>query len=549
MSKFFFLINEKTKTNLQYGKPIIDQRPLLKFIAGLVTGLVMLFSGMDLSGQVPTRFNQQVVVRDTTGQVVANRSLRLRVSLEQMVGGAAVMRYREMHQVTTNSNGLYTVEVGGGSVELGQMDSVRWDLGSVYLKTEVDPSGGQNYILSSNRELLSVPYALHAKTAEVPGLPGPAGPQGIQGPQGPQGSFPSGTQQGEMSYWDGSSWVMVPPGARGQSLIFCDSVPTWGGCGAQVLTNPVTSIFSNRATTGGVINSDGGSPVTARGVVYGNSQNPTLSDNLTTNGAGIGSFSSSLTSILPLTGYYVRAYATNSNGTTYGNQVTFSTSSTPFCGSTIADIDGNIYNTVQIGTQCWTQRNLNVTKYRNGDSIPNMEDNTQWSDTYITNIGGSCTYNNTVSSGSLWGRLYNWYAISDPRGLCPAGWHVPSDGEWTILVDHLGGSGIAGGPLKSTQSQPVPRGWGLSTGATNTSGFSGLPGGWRSFDGGWSSESGNMWTSVGYVSATRLTGYWWSSTDGGSVDAWSRDLYFDSTSVGRQVKDQSHGFSVRCIRD
>jgi hypothetical protein len=129
-------------------------------------GLVMLFSGVDLSGQVPTRFNQQAVVRDTTGQVVANRSLRLRVSLEQTAGGASVVRYREVHQVTTNANGLYTVEVGGGSVELGQMDSVRWELGSVYLKTEVDPSGGQSYLLSSNRELLSVPYALYSAQAQ-----------------------------------------------------------------------------------------------------------------------------------------------------------------------------------------------------------------------------------------------------------------------------------------------------------------------------------------------------------------------------------------------
>ena len=138
-------------------------------------------------------------MRDVGGQLLPNRNLRLRISIEQGSGSSIVVRYTEVHLATTNAYGLYTVEVGAGSVIQGSMDSVHWAEGLVYLKTVVDPNGGFNFLLSSTRELLSVPYALHAHTADVPGLPGPQGPagadglpgamgpQGTEGPMGPQG--------------------------------------------------------------------------------------------------------------------------------------------------------------------------------------------------------------------------------------------------------------------------------------------------------------------------------------------------------------------------
>jgi hypothetical protein len=268
MSKFFFFMNESSKTNLQYGKPIIYQWPQLKFIAGLVMCLVMLLSGMDLSGQVPTRFNQQAVVRDTTGQVVANRSLRLRVSLEQSAGGASVVRYREVHQVTTNANGLYTVEVGGGAVELGQMDSVRWDLGSVYLKTEVDPSGGQNYILSSNRELLSVPYALHALSAER---------------------------------------------TTGSSTL------------ATVRTVGVTEVTYTGARVEASLDASGGEFVVSKGFCVDTLPVPTVDKGISVAGGGLGSFEMGLSGLEAGRSYYVRAYATTVAGTAYGQVLSFQT--------------------------------------------------------------------------------------------------------------------------------------------------------------------------------------------------------------------------------
>jgi len=163
-----------------------------------------------------------------------------------------------------------------------------------------------------NQELLSVPYALYSLSS------GSSTP----GPQGPQGSFPPGAQPGEMNYWNGTTWVSVPPGTRGQFLAFCDGVPTWGGCLPQVTTSPVTSI-AGVANTGGNVVSDGGLYVSAKGVVYDTVPSPTLANRYTINGADTGSFTSELGVLISFIPYYIRAYATNRVGTAYGNVVNF----------------------------------------------------------------------------------------------------------------------------------------------------------------------------------------------------------------------------------
>jgi hypothetical protein len=153
----------------------------------------------------------------------------------------------------------------------------------------------------------------------------------VRGTQGTIGGLQPGSQPGQLLYWNGTAWVSVPPGNRGQSLIFCDSMPTWGGCLPQVTTSAITNIMGNVASTGGVVTSDGGSMVSARGVAYGTTVNPTLSDSLTNNGTGSGPFSSLLTGLSIATTYYVRAYATNGVGTSYGNELSFTTDSTSNC--------------------------------------------------------------------------------------------------------------------------------------------------------------------------------------------------------------------------
>jgi uncharacterized protein (TIGR02145 family) len=199
---------------------------------------------------------------------------------------------------------------------------------------------------------------------------------------------------------------------------------------------------------------------------------------------------------------------------------------------TVTDVDGNIYNTVQIGTQCWTQSNLKVSKYRNGDNIPTGLSDSAWQN---STSGAYAIYNDDPSNNALYGKLYNHYAATDSRGLCPTGWHVPTDGEWTILENHLGGSGVAGGALKSTATLPTPVGWDIpNTGATNSSGFTALPGGLRTF---------------GDFSGLTYFGFWWSSSVSSASDAGYRFLTCDNSYIGRHYNNRTDGFSVRCCRD
>src|SRR5690554_4690979 len=194
----------------------------------------------------------------------------------------------------------------------------------------------------------------------------------------------------------------------------------------------------------------------------------------------------------------------------------------------ITDIDGNTYKTVTIGTQTWMAENLKVTKYNDGIAIPNVTDNTAWSE---LTTGALCDYDNTPSNSETYGKLYNWHAVNTGK-LCPTGWHVPSDAEWTELTDYLGGTSVVGGKLKETGTTH----WNSpNTGATNETGFTALPGGYRFFNG--------AFDNFGYI------GHWWSATEGNTYGAWYRELYFYYSSVYRDYYYKEEGYSVRCVRD
>ena len=304
----------------------------------------------------------------------------------------------------------------------------------------------------------------------------------------------------------------------------------------QVNTTSVTNLTPSNALVTGEVISDGGDQNTTRGFCYSTTPSPTISNDTTMNGTGLGVYSDTLQNLIPSTTYYVRAYATNSVGTSYGNEVSFTTTAMQSftCGtSTVSDIDNNTYNTVQIGAQCWTKSNLKTSKYRNGDNIPTGLSNSAWQN---TTSGAYAIYNNNPVNDGLYGKLYNHYAVTDSRGLCPTGWHVPSDSEWTILENQLGGSSVAGGSLKSTATQPTPSGWNPpNTGATNSSGFTALPGGLRASDGG-------FYNLANY-------GIWWSSSFLSWSDAWERNMGYNYSSIGRTIDYRTDGFSVRCCRD
>jgi uncharacterized protein (TIGR02145 family) len=207
--------------------------------------------------------------------------------------------------------------------------------------------------------------------------------------------------------------------------------------------------------------------------------------------------------------------------------VTFSSSSISGCGgiTTVMDIDGNLYPIVQIGNQCWTKENLRTTKYNNGSVIQNVTVDSVWGILTPT----WCNYNNDSANDTIYGKLYNWYAVS-AGNMCPTGWHVPSDAEWTILTDYLGGATVAGGKLKSVTGWNPP-----NTAATNESGFSALPAGYRfayfGFDG------------VGDY------GDFWSSSESSAVDAWGLYLNYNHGNTNRGADDKRIGFPVRCLKD
>jgi uncharacterized protein (TIGR02145 family) len=316
---------------------------------------------------------------------------------------------------------------------------------------------------------------------------------------------------------------------------------------ASITTVSTSNLTTNSATSGGNITSDGGSPITQRGICWATTQNPTTANNTALAGNGIGNFSVNLAGLTANTTYYVRAYAINTAGTAYGNQVSFTTSSGSGTTSsqfnpnltygTMNDIDGNIYKTITIGTQTWMAENLRTTRYRNGVLVNNITDNIKW---LIDTTGAWCYYNNDPSKNIPYGKLYNWYAVYNANQLCPTGWHIPSYEEWEILTNYLGGNSIAGGKMKSTGTQY----WNSpNEGATNSSGFSGLPGGYRwemnSWDGGFFQRNGSesdwwgvrmSWDSIVYPTQHSLSS--------------STSYIYNFTSTKKQ-----YGVNVRCLKD
>jgi len=318
----------------------------------------------------------------------------------------------------------------------------------------------------------------------------------------------------------------------------------------QVNTTSNTNVTPSTALVTGEVNSDGGDQNTTRGFCYSTTSNPTISNDTTMNGTGAGVYSVTLHNLTPLTTYYVRAYATNSVGTSYGNELNFLTllpSAQPCPGTpTVTDIDGNAYNTVQIGNQCWTQSNLKVSRFRNGDSILTGFSNNDWYNLFYT--PAYSIYNNDAQNNLIFGKLYNHVSVRDSREICPTGWHVPTDTEWNVLVKFLDSdadtscnncvqSPFAGGALKSTSIFPIQSGWmSPNTGATNSSGFFGTPGGMRDGHTGTFNDLGNV-------------AFWWTSSTSHAGHP-ARVVLHNGANVNKGGNFHGlYGFSVRCLKD
>lgn len=209
---------------------------------------------------------------------------------------------------------------------------------------------------------------------------------------------------------------------------------------------------------------------------------------------------------------------------------------------TVTDYDGNVYNTVPIGTQVWLKENLKVTHYRNGDSIPEVRDSLEWVN-LIT--GAWCYFNNNPANGAVYGMLYNWYAVNDPRGLAPLDWHIPSDEEWKTMEMYLGMSQSEADQIdwrgtdegaKLKENDTIH--WVSPNIATNSSGFTALPGGWRIY-----------FLYTGSFYNIKSTGEWWSSTEKDAAGAWLRNLCNYHPDIYRISFGKPQGCSVRCVWD
>jgi uncharacterized protein (TIGR02145 family) len=309
-----------------------------------------------------------------------------------------------------------------------------------------------------------------------------------------------------------------------------------------ISTNAITSISTNSAVSGGTITSDGGAAVIVRGICWDINSGPTIAlATKTTNGAGIGTFNSILSSLAPSTTYFVRAYATNNVGTVYGNEVIFTTSCATF--STVQDIDGNVYNTVLINNIEWMQRNLEVEHYRNGDIIPQVTDPTQWSN---LTTGAWCYGNNDPAYGSIYGKLYNYYAVTDPRGLAPVGWHVSSELDWSNTTNFLGGISVAAGKMKDIGGLhwysygPYPL-------ATNSSCWSAYGGGRRELNGAWTPSGWSLYPFNG--SQSQIFGFWWTTNFSQYQMNFNLDNAFYTLWQITNPEYKRIGQSVRCVKD
>ena len=642
-----------------------------------------------LFAQAPEKFSYQAVVRNASNALVTDAPVGVRVSILQGdANGNAV--YVETHTAATNANGLLTVEIGGGKAEQGSFAGIDWANGPFFLKTETDPNGGGSYTITSTQQLLSVPYALYAREAansfsgdyndlkNKPTIPQNVGELTNDAGYITLGDLPDPTKGGgetdnsgivqtdacgeidlcemfeqlellrnqlepiviqtegvtavtQNSFTvngkvltDGNSTITQRGFVYGidhNPSISNYSVNSGTGTGTftstitgldagityyvrafatnengtfygnevaatttattpsalpSVTTITVTNITTSEATVKGAVTSDGGENVTQRGFVYDTLPNPTTSSTVAYHGTGTGQFSNLLSSLHSGKTYYVRAFATNSIGTAYGNELTFTLNvPTPVPGDaipcpgapTVTDHEGNVYNTVQIGTQCWTKENLRTTTSPSTGTYLIPPAGT----TYTYSGKQAFWYNNDSATYAPrnYGLLYNWNAALDTfntaygelsvnptmgdfnvsfmgnrRGICPAGWHLPSGEEWVTLTDYLnsheeyrsgGLDGYVAKALASANDWYSGSVLGDNPEGNNVTGFSAVPAGhcfFSSFDG----VSGDA--------------FFWSSTQRGSNYATICNLVAHSAVVEWFIDCVTNiGCSVRCLRD
>ena len=301
-----------------------------------------------------------------------------------------------------------------------------------------------------------------------------------------------------------------------------------------ITTNGVNEIYFSGATIGYNITDDGGTSVTDHGLCWSTNQNPTLSDSKTINAAGTGSWVSTMARLTPGATYHVRAFATNSDGTAYGNDVTVVLLKNG-TEAPVTDVEGNVYKTVRLGTQVWMAENLRVTKFQNGSPIPNIEDSASWANSASA---GYCWFlNDSTKYKSSYGPIYNGYCVTDSRNISPNGWHIPSNNEWITLINYVQAADYGCGPIKEAGTLH----W-LSSNiiATNSTGFTALPIAYRDKIGSFCRDS-----------ELGKNCYFWSSTVDDTLGLYMIGIGYENYNIGplRDIYNSRFGMAIRCIKD
>jgi uncharacterized protein (TIGR02145 family) len=427
--------------------------------------------------QTPLEFVYQNVLIEN-GQLVTNADIGIKMSL--LENESDIILFSESHLTRTNSNGLYSVKVGSGQTISGSLLSINWAPIDYLLKTEVDFNGGTDYSFTVWDTIFSVPYALVSNNSgsSIQGPIGPVGNIGVPGINGVDG----------LSAYE----IWLSNGNNGTEQDYLNSL--MGQPGNNVADDQYLQVSSTNDT----LKLQNGGYVIIPGISNVNTPN------------------------------YINGYHSCGIGDIHNVFKSY---------GQLIDQDGNNYKTIQIGTQEWMAENLNVSHYRNGDTILNLINSDEWS---FTSIGAWSHYENYEGAQCPFGKLYNWYAVSDSRNLCPAGWHVPSQADWSELISYLGGGTVAGGKLKSDN---LYYGRDPSNTTTNSSGFSALFSGQR--------------TSGGYFGGLAVYGLWWTC----SMIAGSQlpNIYAHYIGLGYEngtalntndtYGSADAGYSVRCIRD
>ncbi len=539
--------------------------------------IILFLFPMFALAQTPQKINFQSVLRNSSGEVVGNRGVNMRISiLSGSSNGSSV--FSETHVKTTDALGLISLQIGMGTLLSGAFNNINWGNLAHFIKLEADFNGGTSYELLGTQELMSVPYALYAIKTDTSVLnltSRLATKLNVTDTAFLSNRIDNKLNKSDTSLLNLTSRLATKLNVTDTSTMLANyrtGLDEKAFVHSPNFTGTVGGITKTMVGLSAVDNTtDADKPIstaaqTALDIKVNISDTlamllPYLRDADTTSmllpylqdadttamlanyRMGINSkvnILDTLNMLLP----YLRDADTTSMLSTYlrktdaiitdlQEQVTLLQNNINVLNLSTGnsmDIDGNIYQGIRIGGQVWMKENLKVSRYRNGDLIPIVADPTAWS-ALIT--GGRSWYNDdSTTYENPYGNLYNYYAAVDTRGLCPVEWHVPTDAEWTILTTYLGGESNAGGKMKSrgTANWITP-----NTAATNESGFSVLPGGSRSVDG-----------SFGSIS---YEAFFWSATEEVTNFAWARFLTNSNGYVFRITNGKSLGASVRCLRD